>query len=116
MLNPPSPRYTAISDVKIVLDYLSSLENVNILDLTMLTLKLTMLLYLVAAQRSRTLHLLKLSNMIFEGPNIFTISDLVKHSSVRIKAPIIKLRPYANKALCVTTHAKKKSRYTGHCS
>ena len=42
--------------------------------------------------------------MISEGQNIiFTISDLVKQSSVRIKAPIIKLKPYADKALCVTT-------------
>ena len=69
----------------------------------MLTLKLTMLLCLVTAQISQTLHLLKLINMISEGPNIiFTISDLVKQSSVRIKAPIIKLRPYADKALCIT--------------
>ena len=70
----------------------------------MLTLKLTMLLCLVTAQQSQTLHLLKLSNMISEGQNIiFTILDLLKQSSVRIKAPIIKLRPYADKALCVTT-------------
>ena len=69
----------------------------------MLTLKLTMLLCLVTAQRSQTLHLLKLSNTISEGQNIFTILDLVKQSSVRIKAPIIKLKPYADKALCVTT-------------
>ena len=63
-----------------------------------------MLLCLVTAQGSQTLHLLKLSNIISEGQNIiFTISDLVKQSSVRIKAPIIKLRPYTNKALCVTT-------------
>ena len=42
--------------------------------------------------------------MIFEGQNIIlTISDLVKQSSVRIKVLIIKLRPYADKALCVTT-------------
>ena len=27
----------------------------------------------------------------------------MKQSEVRIKAPIIKLRPYADKALCVTT-------------
>ena len=70
----------------------------------MLTLKFKMLLCLVTAQRSQTLHLLKLSNMISEGQNIiFTISDLLKQSSVRIKAPIIKLRPYADKTLCVTT-------------
>ena len=70
----------------------------------MLTLKLTMLLCLVTAQLSQTLHLLKLSNMIYEGQNIiFTISDLVKQSSVRIKAPIIKLRPYADNAICMTT-------------
>ena len=42
--------------------------------------------------------------MISEGQNIiFTISDLLKQSSVRITAPIIKLRPFADKALCVTT-------------
>ena len=86
MLNPPRPRYTAIWDVKIVLDYLSSLENVSKLDIKMLTLKLTMLLCLVTAQQSQTLHLLKLSNMISEGQDIiFTVSDLVKQSSVRIK-------------------------------
>ena len=98
VLNPPRSRCTAICDVKIVLDYLSSLENISKLYLKMLTLKLTMLLCLVTVQRSQTLHLLKLSNMISEGQNIiFTISDLVKQSSVR------KLRPYADKALCVTT-------------
>ena len=86
MLNPPRPRYTAIWDVKIVVGYLSLLENVNKLDLKMLTIKLTMLLCLVTAQRSQTLHLLKLTNMISEGQNIiFTISDLMKQSSVRIK-------------------------------
>ena len=70
----------------------------------MFTLKLTMLLCLVTAQRSQTLHILKLSNMISEGQNIiFTISDLLKQLSVRIKAPIIKLRHYADKAPCVTT-------------
>ena len=47
VLNPPRPRYKAIWDVKIVLDYLSSLENVTKLDLKMLTLKLTMLLCLI---------------------------------------------------------------------
>ena len=63
-----------------------------------------MLVCLVTAQRSQTLHLLKFSNMISEGPNIiFTTSDLVKQSSVRIKAPIIKQRPYVDKALRVTT-------------
>ena len=42
--------------------------------------------------------------MISERQNIiFTISDLVKQSSVRIKAPIIKVRPFADKALCVPT-------------
>ena len=35
-----------------------------------ITLKLTMLLCLVTAQRSQTLHLLKLSNMISEGQNM----------------------------------------------
>ena len=56
MLNPPRSRYTAIWDVKIVLDYLTSLGNVNKLDLKMLTLTLTMLLCLVTAQQSQTLH------------------------------------------------------------
>ena len=86
VLNPPRPRYKAIWDVKILLDYLSSLENVSKLDIKMLTLKLTMLLCLVTARQSQTLHLLKLSNMISEGQDIiFTVSDLVKQSSVRIK-------------------------------
>ena len=59
VLNPPCHRYTEIWDVKIVLDYLSSLENVSKLDLKMLTLKLTMLRCLMTAQRSQTLHLIE---------------------------------------------------------
>ena len=103
VLNSPRSRYTAIWDVKIVLDYLSLLKNVRKFDLKMLTSKLTMLLCLVTAHRLQKLHLLQLSNMFSEGQNIiFTISDLMKQSSVRIKAPIIKLRPYADEALCVT--------------
>ena len=85
VLNQPRPRYTAIWYVKIVLDYLTSLGIVNKLDLKVLTLKLTMLLCFVTVQRSQTLHLLKLSNMISDkhhisDPNIlFSITDLAKH-------------------------------------
>ena len=82
-VKPTSPQIHGDLGCKNSLDYLSSLENVNKLNLKMLTLKLTMLLCLVTAQRSQTL--LRLSNIISERQNfIFTISDLVKQSSVRI--------------------------------
>ena len=63
LLDPPRPRYAAIWDIRIVLNYLKSLSPVNKLDLKQLTLKLTMLISLVTAQLAQTLHLLKLSNM-----------------------------------------------------
>ena len=54
---PPMPRYQSTWDVQPVLSYLSRLTPVEKLDLKSLTLKVTMLVALVSAQRSQTLHM-----------------------------------------------------------
>ena len=52
---PAMPRYTAVWNVNQVLDYLKTLYPVNEISLKSLTLKLTMLLALVTAQREQSL-------------------------------------------------------------
>ena len=54
--NPPMPRYRTTWDVNQVLSYLSSLSKPTELSLKSLTLKLTMLIALVSAQRGQSLH------------------------------------------------------------
>ena len=55
------PRYTAVWNVNQVLDYLKTLYPVNGISLKSLTLKLTMLLALVTAQRGQSLLLLNVA-------------------------------------------------------
>lgn len=110
ILDPPRPRYSKIWNVKVVLDFLKSLSPLCSLDLKMLTLKLTMLMVLVTAQRAQSVHLLKLSNMTSDGKNfMFSFSELLKQqSSTRIRAPVFRLIPYTKDPdLCVCTVLKE---------
>ena len=66
-LRPPVPRYEEIWDVKPVLNYLRRLSPANSLSLKELTQKLVMLLALVSAQRSQTLHKLTIDNLQYKG-------------------------------------------------
>ena len=61
---PVMPHYTAVWDVNQVLDYLKTLSPVNEISLESLTLKLTMLLALVTAQRGQSLLFLNVDSMI----------------------------------------------------
>ena len=61
--SPPTPRYQSTWDVKSVLNYLSSLQNPEKLDLKSLTLKLVMLIALVSAQRGQCLPMLDIGCM-----------------------------------------------------
>ena len=64
------PRYTAVWNVNQVLDYLKTLYPVNEISLKSLTLKLTMLLALVTAQRGQSLLFLNVDTMIDSGSSI----------------------------------------------
>ena len=57
-LKPVLPRYTEVWNVNVVLDHLRSYKFAEDLSLRELTLKLTMLLCLLTAQRCQTIHLM----------------------------------------------------------
>ena len=86
------PRYTAVWDVNQVLDYLKTLYPVNEISLKSLTLKLTMLLALVTAQRGQSLLFLNVDSMIDSGSSIvFSLQERVKQSKPGSKGMVIEL-------------------------
>ena len=54
-LKPSPPKYCEIWDVKVVLDYLKTFDELSLLPLKDLTLNLTMLLCLTTGQRGQTI-------------------------------------------------------------
>ena len=105
---PPRPKYTDIWDVPIVLSFLQVLSPVDKLSLKELTLKLAMLILLVSGQRGQTVHLLSIDHMVSVN-NCFTfqIVDHLKQSKAGVKNPLVELRPFEDKSLCVVTTLKE---------
>lgn len=80
-LRTPSPRYTTIWDVSIVLNYLRSLHPTSSLTLKQLTHKLVMLIALLSAQRLQTLQLLDVNNLHLDGKEaVFFLPNKLKQS------------------------------------
>lgn len=107
--NPPQPRYQSTWDVQKVLTYLSSLGLAENLNLKQLTLKLTMLIALVSAQRGQSLHLLDLDFMK-EGDSMVEclLPEHIKQSRPGYTPPTILLKAYPPDAsLCVYKHMKE---------
>ena len=109
--SPPNPRYQSTWDVQPVLTYLASINPVDKLDLTMLTLKLVMLIALVSAQRGQSLHILDIgTGCMKEIPDgyEFLLPAHIKQSRPGYKVPTVVLRAYpANSSLCVCTCLKE---------
>ena len=105
---PPKPRYETIWDVKIVLNFLRKWSPRSRLSMKQLTLKLVMLIALVSAQRSQTIHKLCLDNLTFSGSNAnFKITDTLKHSRPGLPGMIVTLEAYpVDTRLCVLTYLK----------
>ena len=106
--NPPVPRYRTTWDVTPVLSYLSSLPKASELSLKSLTLKLTMLIALVSAQRGQSLHMLDIQFMK-EGDTFFEFAfpEQIKQSRPEYKVPSVLLQAYpVDPSLCVFTHIK----------
>ena len=103
---PPMPRYQSTWDVQPVLSYLSGLSPMEKLDLKTLTLKVTMLVALVSAQRSQTLHMLNINFMkdtssCFE----FVLPAHIKQSRPGYQPPSVMLHAYPHdKSLCVYSY------------
>ena len=105
---PPSPKYTEIWDVFIVLSHLRSLSPVDKLSLKELTLKLVVLILFVSGQRGQTVHLLSIDHMVPMN-NCYTlqIDDHLKQSIPGVKNPLVELRPFEDKSVCVVTTLKE---------
>ena len=103
---PPMPRYQSTWDVQPVLSYLSGLSPMEKLDLKTLTLKVTMLVALVSAQRSQTLHMLNINFMkdtssCFE----FVLPAHIKQSRPGYRPQPVMLHAYPHdKSLCVYSY------------
>ena len=107
--NPPMPRYRTTWDVNQVLSYLSSLSKPTELSLKSLTLKLTMLIALVSAQRGQSLHMLD-TQFMKEGDTFFefALPEHIKQSRPEYKMPSVLLQAYpVDQSLCVFTHMKE---------
>ena len=78
---PSLPRHNIIWDVRIVLDYFKTFETAETLTLKMLTLKLTMILDLISAQRCQTLKALSLDSMsCVDDKYVLYFNNLLKAS------------------------------------
>lgn len=107
-LRPPAPRYEETWDVHIVFAYLRKLTPANSLSLKQLTQKLVMLVALVSAQRSQTLHKLRLDNLYYkDNTAYFRITELIKQSRPGKTGFTVKLDAYlTDRRLCVLTYLK----------
>ncbi len=105
---PPVPRYEVIWDVRVVFNYLRKLSPANSLSLKQLSLKLVMLIALSTAQRSQTIHKLRLENLYYKGSAAyFRITDLIKQSRPGKSGLTVRLEAYpVDRRLCVVTYLK----------
>ena len=80
-LRPPRLKYCTIWDVQVVLDYLRQWSDYTVLSPKQLTLKVAMLLALIAINRGSELKLLDLSYMaVCKSKYVFSFGKTVKHS------------------------------------
>ena len=106
---PALQRYKAIWNVGEVLNYLTTLKQVPQLSLKDLTLKLTMLLCLLTAQRCQTVQLLDLKFIQeLEGKYHITVQQKLKQSTPgQHLEPIVLLEFVPDRKLCVITHLRE---------
>ena len=108
-LAPPKARYQEIWDVQVVFNHLRKLSPAKTLSLRDLTLKVSMLLALISAQRAQSLHLLNLDNMRVKDSAItFTFSDHLKQNTPGRSPYTLRLPAYPpDRRLCIVTYLKQ---------
>ena len=97
---PSLPRYTRTWDVRVVLQYLKTMDITSSITLSC---KLAMLFLLVTAQRCQTLHVIKLGD-IDHSPDgiVINISQLIKQSRPGVHLAPIVLNAYkTDESLCI---------------
>jgi hypothetical protein len=110
---PPTARYSVAWDVNKVLLYLKKLAPCSKLSLRELTLKLTMLLALVTAQRLQTLQGLDINCLTKGRSFVFRFPVPLKQQKPGQKAPCVELHPYPpDRRLCVITVLREYMRRT----
>ena len=104
-LRPVFPKTETIWDTSVVLRYLKKLSPVRDIDLKFLTLKLVMLLALLTGQRTQTLHLLKLSDLIVTKNCLkIKVTEVLKHTKPGKHLNLIVIKAYApDRRLCPVT-------------
>lgn len=123
---PTFPRYVETWNPQIVLSHLKDYPDIKEMSLKQLTLKLTMILALVTAQRTQTLKLLSINDMQTKaGEYVFQITSLLKQTSAnggrqRHLQPIVLKKYDHDKTLCVFTllqeYLKRTAKFRGSCS
>ena len=106
---PALPRYIAIWNVGEVLNYLTTMVHVTELTLKDLTLKLTMLLCLLTAQRCQTVQLFDIKFIHeLERKYQVTVQQKLKQSRLgQHLEPIVLLEFVPDRKLCVITHLRE---------
>lgn len=108
-LKPPMPRYVKTWDVNIVLNKLRTMSPVKYLNLKNLTLKLSMLLCLILAGRTQSLHLLSIKHLIKGSKSyILYYSQNLKQSRPGKNNTVVEIKAYPpDRRLCCFTVLKE---------
>ena len=103
-LRPSLPKYSVTWDVTVVLSYLRSLP-LNDIHLKNLSLKLVMLLALLAGQRVQTLKCLKVNELSLSADRVeLFITSLLKTSKPGKHLSSISFQKYEEENLCIVKH------------
>ena len=123
---PTFPRYAETWDSQTVLNHLKGYPDIKEMTLKQLTLKMTMIMALVTAQRTQTLKLLSIEDMqVKPGEYFFQITSLLKQTSAsggrhRHLQPVIFKKYNHDKSLCVFSlleeYIARSVKLRGSCS
>lgn len=99
---PMMPKYCCTWDVSIVIEYLKTLFPLSDLSLKSLSCKSIMLLALLTSQRSHTLHLLTVDDVVVEKDYVkIRYSSLLKTSKPGKHVNSVKFPMYVEQELCI---------------
>ena len=115
-ITPTQPKYTAIWDPDVVLDYFRKGPSLYELNMEELSKKLCMLIMLVTAQRPQILQSLKMNNFsVSQRDYVFLLQAKdIKQGRPSFNGISITLAKYPEETLCVFSHLKLYMALTEH--
>ena len=113
-MKPPTPRYSEIWDVNIVVEYLQKLSPAKSLSLLQLSQKVVVLFLIVSAQRAQVIPKLNIDNMEINDDSVtfYLKGDDLKQGRIGYKPQPIKIQSYPDRRLCCVHYIKKYLRVT----